>query len=198
MNSLISTIMSLILYNPLEAMVLLLASWFFKPKEILRDKFNLTEFIVKSYILGFFNYIIQIPEAYFQDTIYYIAYLLFNDFLLMSLNLKLFGYKNKFKYISIIMSVFHLSLTIIIDLFGLPNSIEFIRNDLIYEFTGNWLIRISQAICLIILFGGQKMFKLLLKNKAKKSIGKMVAETSRGFGETKLSKKLAKEVKESK
>ena len=128
MNNLVSIIISLILYNPLEAMILLLASWFFKPKEILRNKFNLTEFIVKSYILGFFNYIIQIPEAYFQNTIYYVMYLLFNDFLLMSLNLKLFGYKNKFKYISIIMFIFHLSLTIIIDLFGLPNSIEFIRN----------------------------------------------------------------------
>ena len=169
-----------------------------KLKEILRNEFNLKEFIIKCYIIGFLNYLIQIPEAYFQNSLLYGIFILVAYFVFMPLILKIFGYKNSFLNIIIIFLIFHISIDTIIYICHFSNSIIFIHNNFWCEFLVNLLIKIWQILILLIFLGGKHMLKTILKSTTKKNLGKMVASTVKGFGETKLSKKLVKEVKESK
>ena len=190
--------MSLVLYNPLEASVLLISSWFLRRNKYIYTTFKFRNFIHKCLIMGVLNYIVQYPERYFQNSIYYIFYLIIANFALMGIILKIFGYNNSFLQITIIMLLFNLTLNLSIEVFCLPIVIKEIENNFICQFVGNFMIRSFQYLIIFILFGGFKMFKEFLKAESKKNLGKMVASTIRGWGETKLTKKLAKEVKESK
>lgn len=190
--------MSLILYNPLEAGVLLLYSWFFKPNKIQRNKFNVQDFIIKCYLIGTLNYLVQIFEAHFQNSLLYGIFMLVCYFILMPIILLIFGYHNNIIYIIAIFLLFHTSIDIIIYICHFETSIICIHNNLLYEFVVNLIIKIWQVLILLIFLGGQMMLKKFLKSQAKKNLNKMVASTVKGYGETKLTKKLAKEVKESK
>ena len=107
--------MSLVLYNPLEAGILLGGSWLIQRNVLRNTKFELKTFVLKSYIVGTLNFIIQYPERYFQDTIYYALYLIVVNYITMGLILKVFGYKNNLLEISLIILFFDLSLTITIE-----------------------------------------------------------------------------------
>lgn len=190
--------MSLVLYNPLEAGVLLLASWFFKPKYFYRAQFNIKEFIIRCYIIGTLNYIVQIPERFVQQSIFYGMFMILTYFVIAPLILEIFGYKNNFLILIFILLIFNISLDCIISICHFETCIANIHNNLLYELCANLIIKFWQICILLILLGVKNMFKILLKSTAKKNLGKMVASTIKGYGETKLSAKLAKEVKESK
>lgn len=198
MNNLISIIISLVLYNPLEASVLLTSAWLLRGEKFRNKKFIVYEFLIKCFIVGTLNFCVQYPERYFQNSIFYVAFLMIENFILMGTILKIFGYNNNLLNIVVIMLFFNFSLTIIIDLFKLPIIISQIENNFICQLTGNLIIRLIQFSLIITIFGGFLMLKKFLKKDAKNNLGKMVASTVRGWGETKISKKLAKEVKESK
>ena len=72
-----------------------------------------------------------------------------------------------------------------------------IFDNLIFEFFANLWIRFVQMLILLFIGVIMKLKNILLKT-TKKNIGKSVAATIRGYGEPKLTKKLAKEVQESK
>lgn len=198
MNNLISIIISLILYNPLEAGVLLLASWFFKPKTIKRNKFKLEEFVLKTYIISTVLFLIQSLGNKMETSIFYNIFLIVQAIVLVPLVLKIFGYKNEFYYLLMIVFVFNFSLDFVIYFLNLPTLTSVIRSDLIFEFCANIIIRTFQIFILLFCLGVKIMFKKLLKSITKKHVGKEISATIHGYGEPKLSQKLVKEVKESK
>jgi hypothetical protein len=147
--------MSLVLYNPLEAGVLLLASWFFKPRNIHRPHFNIKEFIHKCYIIGLLNYIIQIPEQFLENSLFYFFYLFAVVFFGMSLTLKIFGYKNIWACCMSIMLLYNFSLTLIVDIGKMPTIISEIVSNNAQQLLNNLIIRIVQILIIFILLGGR-------------------------------------------
>lgn len=190
--------MSLVLYNPLEAGILLLATWFFKPKNIIRERFSFKKFIFKCYVLGWVYYIIQFISINLETSIFYGFYIVLQSILFMPLFLKVLGYKNNLIYILSIVFIFNLSLDSIIYIFNFPTLSQIIQSNLIFEFCANLIIRTIQLLIIILCLGVENMIKNFLKNQTKKKLGKEIAETFHGYGEPKLATKLAKEVKESK
>lgn len=201
MNNFLNVFLSLILYNPLEAMVLLLASWFFKPAKIKRGKFNILDFIIRIYIIGTLNYIVQIPEQFLQDSLWYVYYLFIVGYFLMFLWLKLFGYKNSKLYLTSIILVFNITLDIALLCLKWFGSIFTINNIDLYGLMANMFIRLFQTIIIFILLGVGLMIKRInnyLEKIAKQNLKNTIASTLKGYGEAKLSNKLKEEVKSAK
>lgn len=194
--------MSFLLYNPLEAMIIILPLWISN-----KDKINLNNkkilfkiFIKHCYVLGCLFLLIQLPLTYLKQTLFYIIYDSFICFILM-LGILIFYNKILFKETKIINCLMILLLYFISLVFIISNNQFYLNyinnaNPFINELIINLYTRFIQF--LLIIFGGFIMLKKNLIKTAKKNLGKTVASTIKLVGESKLSDKLKTEVKNSK
>ena len=166
--------MSFLLYNPLEAMILILPLWLLNKHRI--------NFAHKKSI-----YLIFIKDCYVVGSV-----------LVLILYYKIRFRTQSLLQCLIIMILFYLTLSLCISNNYWYDSF-IINNQFLLELVLNLFVRIVQFIIFMIyLWGYNIMLKKNLISIAKKNLGKTVASTLRFVGESKLSKKLQKEVKESK
>lgn len=183
---------SLILYNPLEAALLLWCSWLLRDEKYRNLKFNKKRFIINSYILGIILLFIQYPLSLINNTLIFIIYDKILSFLIGPLIHFIYYKKCNLLKTFTIQYGYIISLNFIVKRLGFPFALT---NSIFDEFKANIYIKAIQfCIVIIILFGGIIMKKLLVKI-AKKNVANTIAPTYEGYGEQKLSIKLQDEVK---
>lgn len=196
--------MSLILYNPLEAFILIFPFWFLNRSKL---KFNNNKkkiaknFLKDMFILGTIFLISQLPLNLLYDSIYYGFFNLINiGFTIIVLYFyNIIRFKNKkFLLCAIVEFLYVVSLLQIINHKNLFFAYEFLGVNFYQEFVINLHIKFLQFIILFLILGGYIMLKKKMVKESKKKLGKMVASTQFGFGEKKLSEKLKTEVRKSK
>lgn len=196
--------MSFLLYNPLEAMVLILPLWIFNRNRLnWKYKKRLFKVFVKDcYIVGNINLLHQIPLNYLSNSLLFSLWefisMGFSFMVLYHYNKKRFQ-NNKLILCCLIFVFFQISLILLVSNSQIYLNFITGTNVFINELLINLIMRFVQLNCILILFGGYKlMFKEKLIKNAKKTLGKTVASTSKLVGESKLSDKLKAEVKNSK
>ena len=195
--------MSFLLYNPMEAFVLILPMWILHKNEINWNNKNLLfkVFIKDCYIISTILLTSQILLSLLANTLIYIILDIFCTFCIF---LALIVYSRKrFKktvYLtSLIITILYSCSLSLITAFS-PLYEIFINGETSFwqELFLNFYIKVLQTILFIFLFGGFIMFKKKLIKEAKQNLGKTVAPTLKLVGESKLSEKLKREVKNSK
>ena len=196
--------MSILLYNPLEAIVLILPLWVLQKDrlEYKNRKTLILNFLKDAYILSTIFFILQIPLKPLEYSLFYSLYnivvcVIGTIFILNFYN------KNRFKISNIVLCYFieilyFSSLNIIIVMKDFETSISKIRAEFIQQLYGNLYIKTIQFVLCILILGGIIMLKKFLIKTTKKNICNVIASTQNGWGEPKLSEKLKKDIKESK
>lgn len=184
--------MSLLIYNPLEALLLLTACYLFRDKSSINTKFNFKKYIIHSYILGFIFLLIQYPMVWIENPVMFFIYnnfigIIVMSYLLFFYNKKIRNKINLMKCFAIFI-IYFISIDFILNLFNFSYNLD---RALLDEFIINIVFKICQFI---LLFGGYILKKFLI-NLAKKNIGKSIASTIKGVYEPKLSKELEQEIK---
>lgn len=195
--------MSFLLYNPLEAMILIIPIWIANINNInwKNKKLLLRVFIKDCYIIGILNLIVQLPLNFLFNTLFYIIYnsafcVIFMISFLYVYQIKRFKKRNLI-FIILILVLYTISSGIILN--NSPIYIDYILgyNAFLSELLINLYARLVQFI-LIFLLGGTLMIRKFCKNTAKKNLKNSIAATLFGVGEPNISKKLKTEVKNSK
>lgn len=195
--------MSFLLYNPLEALVLILPMWILKKEKInwKNKKLLFKIFIKDCYIIGTILLISQVLLSVLAETLLYMLF----DFLCVLFNVIVMCLYEKIRFKQrsvlnnlIIVLLYNISLSIIVSNLDLYQI--FINGGATFwdELYLNLYIKFLQILILIIILGGFIMLKKNLIKSAKKNLGKTVASTMKLVGESKLSEKLKREVKNSK
>lgn len=196
--------MSLLLYNPLEALIIIMPLWIRNLTNLnYTNKAKLVKTLIKDcYTLGTIFLVIQLPLNFITETILYTIYDLFICLGLMIIVLFVYNklrFKNNNLFICALIQIcYYTSLTLIISNSNLY--LQFINgiNPFVNELLINLYVRSVQIIFILLYLGGHIMFKKNLIKTAKANLGKTVASTVRLVGEPKLSKTLKEEVKKSK
>lgn len=161
--------LSLIIYNPLEAIVIILFL-----VSLSREKFKIKN-LLSCFILGAVNLILQYPNKFIQNEVLVFIYDVFVALVLMSFT-SYFAYLLTFKksismYKCFLASVFNFVTIYIgiytVQLLGITDIFFNVEQPLISEFLTNFTIKVIQFVLLIILnYGVNFIMKNLLKKLA--------------------------------
>lgn len=196
--------MSFILYNPLEAFILIFPFWFLNKSKL---KFNnnkkkiVKNFLKDMFILSTIFLISQLPINFLYESIFYSLFNLLNTgFVIVVLYFyNIFRFRNKNFLLCMIVEVLYaFSLIEIVNHGNLFFAHNFTQDKMFQEFCTNLFIKFLQFTILFLILGGYTMLKKKMVKESKKNLGKMVASTQYGFSEKKLSEKLKTEVRKSK
>lgn len=183
--------MGLLLYNPMEAAIILLFVCFSEKKKICTK-----DFFFLSYIVGTVFLFLQSAIPQFSDTIFFGLINLILDLVIYPISLKIIlNNRMSFKACFFGFLFYVMSMDAIVRILGLPIILADISKNLATEFFGNICIRSIQILLLLLLYGGTKMLKKMLVKNAKENVKSTIAATVHGWGEPKLSKKLQDEIK---
>lgn len=152
-----SFLLSGLIYNPAEAMLLLVFCYLFRDKKYKDVKFNFKKYLIHSYVLGFVFLLVQYPMNFINNSISYIIYNLFVIFMFMPAIMMI--YRLKYKRIlslkNILFSQVYNNITVItlILLSSWVNTLIPIgnHNSLFIEFITNVLIKIVQFVLIFII-----------------------------------------------
>lgn len=161
--------LSLIIYNPLEAIVIILFL-----VSLSREKFKIKN-LLSCFILGAVNLVLQYPNKFIQNEVLVFIYDVFVALVLMSFT-SYFAYLLTFKksismYKCFLASVFNFVTIYIgiytVQLLGITDIFFNVEQPLISEFLTNFTIKVIQFVLLIILnYGVNFIMKNLLKKLA--------------------------------
>lgn len=161
--------LSLIIYNPLEAIVIILFL-----VSLSREEFKIKN-LLSCFILGAVNLVLQYPNKFIQNEVLVFIYDVFVALVLMSFT-SYFAYLLIFKksismYKCFLASVFNFVTIYIgiytVQLLGITDIFFNVEQPLISEFLTNFTIKVIQFVLLIILnYGVNFIMKNLLKKLA--------------------------------
>ncbi len=142
---------SLLLYNPLEAFIILLFC------NVCSGTKTKTRIILDSYILGALNFVVQYPNMLLESPVWQLTYNIFVAIIIMPIILYIFTLKRyKYKFVICWLSTAFLFATVAI-LSWINNMFvdETFTNcftDKIYEFIFNLILRVIQLLLIFILY----------------------------------------------
>ena len=165
--------LSALIYNPLEAFILIYFCSIFTKIEINKS------IIRYFYLLGFINLIFQYCAKIINNNLYafiynifitlflseVILYIFINKILMYKIKFKICVYSSIFNFITLYISIILINNIKVVTLFNTTRSIE-------HEFFVNFFIKVFQIFLLFILKSGVIFMKNLLKNIAFKNTEK--------------------------
>lgn len=191
-------IMSVIFYNPLEMLFFILSSKILNNSKMNMNFKSIKHIFLKIYLPSFILLVFQYLTELSNDKIYYVILVIFSNYILLPL-ITYLVVKPKNIFIHFIVCILYLgSIIFLVNNLIIPYCVKVLSQIKFAELYINLFLKFIQFCLIYFLKGIIIMFKKILTKTAKTKLGKNIASTALGYGETKLSKKLAKEVKESK
>lgn len=149
---------SLLLYNPLEAFIILLFC------NVCSGTKTKTRIILDSYILGTLNFIVQYPNMLLENPMWQLIYNIFVMLIVMPFISYIYS-KNKFKYKFIICWLANMFALItsavivcVVNTFVMPMLSNVFVNS-VYELAVNLILRMFQAFLIFILYKGKCFYE---------------------------------------
>lgn len=149
---------SLLLYNPLEAFIILLFC------NVCSGTKTKTRIILDSYILGTLNFVVQYPNMLLGNSMWQLIYNIFVMLILMPVILYLYS-KKKYKHraVTCFLSNIFAFITSAGICFAFNNMFECIPNGVFlngaYEMVANLVLRIVQLFLILILYKGKCLYE---------------------------------------
>lgn len=149
---------SLLLYNPLEAFIILLFC------NVCSGTKTKTRIILDSYILGTLNFVVQYPNMLLENSMWQLIYNIFVVLILMPIIVYLYCY-NKFKFsykICTAANLFILSTGMVVAWFSNTFITTVITNEFengCYEMIFNLVLRAFELLLILILYKGKCLYE---------------------------------------
>lgn len=149
---------SLLLYNPLEAFIILLFC------NVCSGTKTKTRIILDSYILGTLNFVVQYPNMFLENSMWQLIYNIFVMLILMPVILYLYS-KKKYKYRAVICflsNMFVFATIAFLSWFMNTFIVTTLTNSFTnktYELIFNLVLRILQLFLIFILYKGKCLYE---------------------------------------